>query len=145
MKPLVQKNHLHSDVCRKMNAPSLGGVEYFLTFIDDKTRYVWVNSLKHKGEVYGHFLEWKALVEKSSGHKLKLSAQIMVANTPQLSLRNIWSLKEYAMNALCQRRQNKTVLLNGWTELLLKLYGQYWSMQSFPKGFRLRDCPQLYT
>ena len=37
MKPLVQKNHLHSDVCRKMNAPSLGGAEYFLTFIDDKT------------------------------------------------------------------------------------------------------------
>jgi len=29
---------VHSDVCGKMNAPSLGG-EYFLTFIDDYTHY----------------------------------------------------------------------------------------------------------
>ena len=28
--------------------------------------------LKHKDEVFGKFLEWKALVEKSSGRKLKV-------------------------------------------------------------------------
>ena len=28
--------------------------------------------MKHKDEVYQRFLEWKALVEKSSGHKLKI-------------------------------------------------------------------------
>ena len=33
---------VHSNVCEKMNVKSLGGAEYFLTFIDDKTRYVWV-------------------------------------------------------------------------------------------------------
>ena len=27
---------VHSDVCEKMNAKSLGGAEYFLTFIDEK-------------------------------------------------------------------------------------------------------------
>ena len=63
---------VHSDVCGKMNAKSLGGAEYFLTFIDDKTRYVWVYPLKHKSEVFDHFLEWKALVENASGHKLKV-------------------------------------------------------------------------
>ena len=31
---------VHSDVCGKMNAKSLSGAEYFLTFIDDKSRYV---------------------------------------------------------------------------------------------------------
>lgn len=31
---------VHSDVCGKMSAQSLSGAEYFLTFIDDKTRYV---------------------------------------------------------------------------------------------------------
>ena len=28
---------VHSDMCGKMNEKSLGGAEYFLTFIDDKS------------------------------------------------------------------------------------------------------------
>ena len=31
---------VHSDACGKVNTKSLGGAEYFLTFIDDKSRYV---------------------------------------------------------------------------------------------------------
>lgn len=60
---------VHSDVCGKMNVKSLGGAEYFLTFIDDNTCYVWVYPLKHKDEVFDQFLQWKAKVEKSSGRK----------------------------------------------------------------------------
>ena len=33
---------------------------------------MWVYVLKRKSEVFERFLEWKALVEKSSGHKLKI-------------------------------------------------------------------------
>ena len=33
---------IHSDVCGKMNTKSLSGAEYFLTFIDDRTCYVWM-------------------------------------------------------------------------------------------------------
>ena len=62
---------VHSDVCGELNVKSLGGAKYFLTFVDDNTRYVWVYLLKHKSEVFDKFLEWKALVENSSGHKLK--------------------------------------------------------------------------
>ena len=54
-----------------MNVPSLSGSEYFLTFVDERTRYVWVYVLKHKDEVFDKFFEWKALVEKSTGQKLK--------------------------------------------------------------------------
>ena len=43
---------VHSDLCGKMNTKSLSGAEYFLTFIDDKTHYVWVYVLKRKDEVY---------------------------------------------------------------------------------------------
>jgi hypothetical protein len=63
---------VHSDVCGKMSAKSLSGTEYFLTFIDDHTHYVWVYVLKHKDEVFGKFFEWKALVEISSGRKVKV-------------------------------------------------------------------------
>ena len=62
---------VHSVVCGKMNSQSLSGAEYFLTFIDDKTRYVCVYVLKRKDQVFEQFLEWKALVEKSTGRKLK--------------------------------------------------------------------------
>ena len=31
---------VHSDVCGKMDVESLSGKEYFLTFIDDKSRYI---------------------------------------------------------------------------------------------------------
>ena len=61
---------VHSDVCGKINSKSLGGAEYFLTFVDDKTRYVWVYILKHKSQVFKCFQEWKSMVERSTGHKL---------------------------------------------------------------------------
>ena len=54
-----------------MNTKSLSGAEYFLTFIDDKTRHVWVYILKRKDEIFERFLEWKAQVEKNTRRKLK--------------------------------------------------------------------------
>ena len=62
---------VHSDVCGKISTPSLGGGIYFLTFIDDNTHYVWIYILKSKDQVFEKFLEWKALVENSSGQKLR--------------------------------------------------------------------------
>ena len=63
---------VHSDLCGKLSSPSLGGAEYFLTYTDDKTHYVWTYVLRNKHEVFQVFKEWKSLVEKSSGHKLKI-------------------------------------------------------------------------
>ena len=60
---------VHSDLGGKMNAQSQSGREYFLTFTDDKTHYVWVYILKHKDQVFKPFLEWKVMVEKASGRK----------------------------------------------------------------------------
>ena len=62
---------VHSDLCGKMNEKSLGGAEYFLTFIDDKTRYVWVYCLQHKNQVFEKFCEWKVMVERSTSQTLK--------------------------------------------------------------------------
>ncbi len=49
----------------------MGGAEYFLTFVDDKTRYVWVYPLKKKNDVFEKFKLWKTMAEKSSGCVLK--------------------------------------------------------------------------
>ena len=45
---------------------------YFLTFIDDKTRFTWVYLLRTNDQVFEKFREWKSMVEKSSGNKLKV-------------------------------------------------------------------------
>lgn len=57
-------------VCGKIGT-LLGGGEYFVTFIDDCTRHVWVYILKHKDEVFSRFQERKAEVERSTGRQVK--------------------------------------------------------------------------
>ncbi len=42
-----------------------------MSFIDDHTRKVWVYFMKHKGEVFQHFLNFKAMVEKEKGVNIK--------------------------------------------------------------------------
>ena len=63
---------VHSDVCGPMRTPSLGGARYFVTFIDDFSRKVWVYIIKAKSECFAKFKEWKALVEKQCEHKIKV-------------------------------------------------------------------------
>ena len=62
---------VHSDVCGQMDVPSLSGSKYFLSFVDDKSRFVWAYILRHKSDVFEKFKEWKAMVERQTGKKLK--------------------------------------------------------------------------
>jgi transposase InsO family protein len=49
-----------------MNTTSITGAKYFLLFIDDYSRKMWLYFLKLKSEVFNEFQEFKALVEKES-------------------------------------------------------------------------------
>ena len=62
---------VHSDVCGKMGQKSLGGAEYFLTLLDNKTHYAWVYPLKTKDQVFECFKEWQAEVENYTGQRVK--------------------------------------------------------------------------
>jgi hypothetical protein len=42
-----------------------------VSFIDDHTRKVWVYFMKHQGEVFQHFLNFKAMVEKEKDVNFK--------------------------------------------------------------------------
>ena len=43
---------IHSVVCGKIGTASLDGGEYFITYVDDHMRHLWIYILKHKSEVY---------------------------------------------------------------------------------------------
>ena len=61
---------VHSDVFGCIKDPSIGGMRYMLTFIDDYTRFVWLYFLKEKSEVHARFVEFKEKVEKDLGHQM---------------------------------------------------------------------------
>ena len=63
---------VHSDVCGPMKTMSLGGARYFLIFIDDFSRKMWVYPLKAKSECFERFKEFKALVEKEVEAEIKV-------------------------------------------------------------------------
>ena len=44
---------------------------YFVSFIDDFLRKVWIYILKHKDKMFEKFKEWKNLVENQNGNKVK--------------------------------------------------------------------------
>ena len=50
---------------------SLGGKHYYVTFVDDYSRQVWVYTMRHKDEVLDVFLKWKKLIETQIGRKIK--------------------------------------------------------------------------
>lgn len=62
---------VHSDVCGPLEVKSIGGAQYFLTFVDDFTRKVYVYFLKSKSEVFSKFKMFKVLVENQLDLKIK--------------------------------------------------------------------------
>ena len=64
---------IHSDLCGPISSVSLKGFEYYVTFIDDHFRKVWIYFLKRKKyeEVLQRFQEFKALVENQTGRKIR--------------------------------------------------------------------------
>ena len=77
---------VHLDVCGKMGQKFVGGAEYFLTLLDDKTHYIWVYPLKTKDEVFECFKEWQAEVENFTGKRVKvLRTDNVVSSPPRLS------------------------------------------------------------
>ena len=52
--------------------PSMGGARYFLTFINNFLRKIWMYVLKSKSEVLARFKERKTLVERQSERVVKV-------------------------------------------------------------------------
>jgi transposase InsO family protein len=63
---------IHSDVCQVTDGPTWENYNYFVTFIDDKTRYTIIALLKTKDQVHEKFKEYKTLVEKQTGYDIKI-------------------------------------------------------------------------
>jgi hypothetical protein len=75
---LIQTTHVSSKPLEMIHSyvwttkiESIRGCKYYVNFIDDHTRKMWVYFMKHKGEVFQHFLNFKVMVEKEKGVSIK--------------------------------------------------------------------------
>jgi transposase InsO family protein len=64
-------HYIHFDVWGPSPTISYGRSSYFVTFIDDFSRKVWIYMLKRKADVFIVFKQFRALVEKSTGRSIK--------------------------------------------------------------------------
>ncbi|RVW83923.1 Retrovirus-related Pol polyprotein from transposon TNT 1-94 [Vitis vinifera] len=62
---------VHIDLWGFSLVASLRASRYYITFIDDSSRKVWVYFLKNKSDVFETFKKWKAKVETETGLKVK--------------------------------------------------------------------------
>jgi hypothetical protein len=60
---------IHIDVCRPMSTTARGGYQYFITFIDDLSRYGYVYLMKHTSETFEKFKEFQSEVENQRDKK----------------------------------------------------------------------------
>ena len=63
---------IHTDICDLKFAPTKGGNKYFITFVDDSTKYCYVYLLKSKDEALEKFVFYKAEVENQLNKKIKV-------------------------------------------------------------------------
>ncbi|SDA04118.1 BZ3500_MvSof-1268-A1-R1_C045g00137 [Microbotryum saponariae] len=78
---------VHSDVLT-LPEPTTDGERYVVTFIDDFSRKTWVSALRNKSQVFDTFQRWHAMIERSTGLKLRTlrtdnGGQLTIPYTPE--------------------------------------------------------------
>ena len=63
---------IHSDICDLKFVQTRGGNKYFITFVDDGTKYCYVYLLKSKDKVIEKFVLYKNEVENKLKKKIKV-------------------------------------------------------------------------
>jgi transposase InsO family protein len=110
---------IHSDVCGPMNVRVRHGASYFITFIDDFTRYGHVYLVSHKSKALDYFRRFMNLVENQIERTIKtlrtdrgrkyLSKQFRELCENKGIRRQLTSLRTSQQNGVAERR-NQTLL-----------------------------------
>ncbi len=79
---------IHTDVAGPLSVPSKGGALYFVTFIDDKSRWLTVFPIKSKSDCFSCFLKFVLELKLKQDERLKLYVQMGAENIYQTSLKD---------------------------------------------------------
>ena len=64
-------NVVHLDVSGSAQTTTFEGRRYYVTFIDDFSRYTWIFPMRMKSEVFTHFQKFKSEVKKTIGRHVR--------------------------------------------------------------------------
>lgn len=63
---------VHPYIYGPLEVTSYGGNKYFITFLDEFSRVLWIFPTKSKSEVLQVFKDFKAMAERKSGKLIKI-------------------------------------------------------------------------
>ena len=63
---------VYADICGPISPTTSGGKRYFLLFVDDHSRKMWIYLLKEKSEALSMFKKFKAMVENRTELRIKM-------------------------------------------------------------------------
>jgi hypothetical protein len=98
---------IHSDV-RMVPVPTSSGYQYWVTFIDDWSRYGWIYLLKRKSDVFKAFKAFKAFVELQYG----MSIECLHNNKGSEYIGHIWDAY-FAETGICCEHTVEGMLQQG--------------------------------
>ncbi|GJZ32697.1 retrotransposon protein, putative, ty1-copia subclass [Tanacetum coccineum] len=126
---------IHTDVCGPFRTVSREGANYFITFIDDFSRYGFVYSMKDKHEVFESFKVFQNEVENQLGKKIKAIRSDRVGE--YLSHEFVNHMKSYGI--VSQLTPPYTPQHNGVSERrnqnLLDMVQSMMNLTTLPKSF----------
>ncbi|KAH7576546.1 hypothetical protein JRO89_XS01G0104900 [Xanthoceras sorbifolium] len=127
---------IHTDICEPFTPIALGGYKYFITFIDDYSRYGHMELICEKSDSLYAFKVFKSAAELLKGKKIKadcgIEAQYTMLGTPEqngVAERRIHTLLDMVRSQVCITSMAKSL-----SEIPLGL-----SRSSLPAGFFPND------
>ncbi|CAJ2637748.1 unnamed protein product [Trifolium pratense] len=142
---------IHSDICGPFEAASLGGSKYFITFVDEYSRMIWLYTLKLKSEALEVFKKFKVLIEKESEKSIKIlrtdgggeytSREFENFCTNQGITQEVTAPYTPQHNGLAERR-NRTLLDMARSMIKQKnLPHMFWGEAVLTAAYILNKCP----
>ena len=122
---------IHTDVCGPMSISAKDGYVYFITFIDDYSRYGYVYLIKHKLESFEMFKRFWNEVEKQTEKSIKILRSDQGREIPFWWFFDL-SGREWDSLAM--------VYPKGEIELYWTWFDPWWDLLVYLYLFEIRDC-----
>jgi hypothetical protein len=87
---------VYSDVCGPFDTESLGGNRYFVSFVDEYSRMMWLYLIKTKDEVLTVFQKFKVMVEKQAKRGIKILRSDGGGEYTSTAFKNFCTSKRYS-------------------------------------------------
>lgn len=72
MKSVAPFDLIHSDVWGPAPIPTMGGARYFVTFIDDHTRFTWIYLMKQRSELPQIYITFARMIQTQFNKPIKV-------------------------------------------------------------------------